>query len=94
MDLIIEDEYIEQMGEYLLREAEDIESKINQYIAILDEVCAGGIMEGETSKALAEFREQVAGLRGIADNGLAAKRYCLNYIDRIDDADRELYDKS
>lgn len=91
MDVIIEDEYIEQMGEYLSKEAEDIEEKIIQYIAILNGICTKGITKGETAKALAEFKEQAEVLKGIAEYGHTARRYCINYISRVDEADGDLY---
>ncbi len=91
MDLIVEDEYIEAMGTYLKKEGEDIEEKLNQYIAILRGISEEGIVQGKTSEALAEFADQAQLLRQMKTCGQTANHCCRNYITRVDKADRDLY---
>ena len=91
MDLIIEDEYVQQMGEYLCEEAQFIHKLLREYITILKNVCEDGITEGKTARALAEFVSQAEQIKGIDEIGNAAKRFCKNYINQIDSADGDLY---
>ncbi|MCF2681966.1 hypothetical protein [Faecalicatena contorta] len=91
MDLIIEDEYVNEVGNYLKVEAEDIEKKLKEYISILKGVCEEGIVEGKTAEALKEFVSQAEAMKGIAECGRAANTYCKNFISRIDEADEDLY---
>ena len=86
MDVCVDDEYMEQMGEYLKKEAYELDEMIWSYIRIVRQVCEDGISEGETSKALEEFLEQA-----VDTTGDQLKRYCTNYVSRIDDADKDLY---
>ena len=83
MDVCVDDEYMEQMGEYLKKEAYELDEMIWSYIRIVRQVCEDGISEGETSKALNSG--------GVDTTGDQLKRYCTNYVSRIDDADKDLY---
>lgn len=97
MDVCEDDEYMEQMGEYLKKEAYELDEMIWSYIRIVRQVCEDGISEGETSKALEEFLEQARSLAGVDNSGGVdtmgdqLRRSCINYVSSIDDADQDLY---
>mgnify|MGYP001625533962 CR=1 FL=1 len=97
MNVCVDDEYMEQMGEYLKNEAYELDKMIWSYIRILRQVCEDGISEGETSKALEEFLEQARSLVGVDNSGGVdtmgdqLKRFCTGYVNKIDDADKNLY---
>lgn len=97
MDVCVDDEYMQQMGEYLKNEAYELDEMIWSYIRIVRAVCEEGISEGETSKALEEFLEQARSLVGVDNSGGVdtmgdqLRRSCITYVNKIDDADQDLY---
>lgn len=96
MDLIVCDEYYSAIGEWLKKQGELLSFDINKYASILTEVSNNGIMEGATAEALKEFISQVrTDLEGTNVKpsfiGSASKRYCVNFVSHIDDADKDLY---
>lgn len=97
MSLIVHDEYIKEVGEFVENEGDLLEEALCKYVQIMTKVIEEGIKSGTTSDALKEFVSQVSN-ETIEDDsnpsslGKKTKRYGSNYILRIDKADKHLYD--
>lgn len=96
MSLVVDDAHIENVKEYLTTQCNGLNFLIMQYIRTMNTVIEAGFMEGATSDALKEFLKQVesdlgknsANPRMMED---LAERYCANFVERIDEADKDLY---
>lgn len=97
MSLIVNDDFITQtMSTYLKQEGELISDFIGEYVKILEDVSANGLIKGKTADALKEFILQVESdisknSKNPYDLGKVASRYCTNFVSRIDKADKDLY---
>lgn len=92
MDLIIDDDYIKEMGIYLNKLLENLSEVAIEYNSILKEILENGIQKGNTHAALQEFENQASSLgEDLAQIGTMVNRYCKGFITSIDEADRELY---
>ncbi|MDD2978582.1 MAG: hypothetical protein PHN80_01280 [Hespellia sp.] len=91
MDVVVEDEYIQEMQQEFDEEYERLSQVVKEYISILKEITASGITHGKTANALKEFTSLAEELRQVGRHRSAAKRYCQNFLDKIDDADGDLY---
>ncbi|MCD7802348.1 MAG: hypothetical protein LUH09_05515 [Clostridiales bacterium] len=91
-DFYFSDEYVEQMGDLIVEEAENIESTLKLYINLMQHISDEGIMEGETAEALKTFIEQAEELKGCyKDFALVVSTACTSFIHKVDEADDYLY---
>ncbi len=95
MNLIVEDKYISEMGEFLLNEYTELQDAIERYQDILLGLLDQGFMEGRTHDAIQEFVDQVSAFgkmnnTSATSTGKKYKMYCDQYISKLDDADRNL----
>lgn len=94
-DLIVEDEVYGALQEFYVKEYQNIHSVIREYIKIMENVAENGIMEGDTAEALAEFNRQLKmeldSEISVSKKGKVAKRYCMNFVKKIDKRDKKLY---
>lgn len=97
MDLIVDDDYINNIVDnYLKDQCSYIENFIEQYVSILQEVLDCGICEGKTAKALEEFKKQVESTTEVSSSSYnemweKISRYGKDFIEEIDVADGDLY---
>lgn len=96
MSLIVDDDYIKEFGEYLKEQDEQISELIRKYIRIMKSVKENGIKQGKTAESLEEFINQVDSSSGekytnMSSQGKIANRCCATFVDKIDDADKDLY---
>lgn len=96
MSLIVNDDYIKEFGEFLQEQSKQISDAISTYIRIMTFVKNNGIKQGKTAEALEEFISQVKSGSGkqytdISSQGTKANRFCATFVDKIDDADKDLY---
>ena len=95
MDLIIHDEYLNEISSYFEEQEEYLSQAIDAYIEIMKAVKVKGIMQGETSDALEEFINQIemSGSNIDRPDDLAdrVKNYLTNFINKVDKADKHLY---
>lgn len=96
MDLIIHEEKIIAQKQYIINQCETLSSISSSYISILKKIIDGGIIDGTTSDALKEFIVQVESK--LTSNSSTPElmqdevsRYCTNYLDQINRADKDLY---
>lgn len=96
MNIKINDDYIENMGDFLKDGYELMNDFMSEYCEIMYDVLNHGIAEGETHKALSEFIKQVetTGEREkgyVVSTGAAYHTYCDEFISEITKADHGLY---
>ena len=91
-EVIIEDEYVKNVGTKVRDELEKTGKTLSTYITCLEEVRKKGLMKGSTAEALGDFISLAAHLKGTFwDIGGCVGTDCENYIDEVDDADKYLY---
>lgn len=91
-DIIMSDEFVEEMSGKLSKEARRLERNLDDYILLLKEIKERAIMEGNTAKALSEFISIASKMNGVFENfGELAQITCDNYKSDFDEADEELY---
>lgn len=91
MDLMVCDEYMDELGAYLDKEFEILSDAVDEYIAILRAVSTEGIAEGKTAQALKAFTEQAEALKGMKEHIGAPGRYCREFKSSISKASEKLY---
>lgn len=94
-NFILEDDYYNELQTYFVKQYKNIQAVVSNYISIMDEVAEHGIMDGKTAKALKEFNNQLRKELNVKTcvekQGKIAKRYCSNFVDRVDKDDEGLY---
>lgn len=91
-DIIMSDDFVDEMASKLVKEANKLEQHVDDYIRLLKEIHERGIMEGNTADALSEFISIASKLNGIfADFEELLQITCDNYKYDFDEADEELY---
>lgn len=96
MDLIVDDDYIKELGQYFEEQGKYIEEFTDEYNAILQRVVDGGIIKGKMAEALEEFMNQVWANTEVSfstyeDLGVKLNRFASGFKDEIDAADGGLY---
>ena len=88
----IDDVYCKTMGEYLKKEAQELDNFINDYICILKEIKCKAIITGKVANALdmyiacASRMQNQFGIRAYQTKNQIAK-----FLAKIDEADEYLY---
>ena len=91
-DLIVVDEYYDEIATQLQYECEKLNTAYKSYIRILNDICSEAITEGETSEALHAFAKLAERLSGILQKVGDSFYLSLDaYPDAIDKADQYLY---
>lgn len=96
MELVVDDAYIESVREFLKRQSDELGDLIYKYIRTMNSVIEMGFMEGKTADAVKEFLNQIESQIGsdranpeYMDSKI--ERLCINFVERIDKADKDLY---
>ncbi len=91
-DIVIVDEYIEEMKKFCNVQGTRYEMALFKYVMILTELNSQGIVRGQTADALRVFLGAAASLRGRVGEVTALFQQLMeNYLTDIDEADQELY---
>lgn len=91
-ELIIDDDYCKAMGSYFVKQGEQMDKLIVDYIAILQELKSKGIVSGDVSKALSTYITYVQKLnKQIGSISKTAKQQTDNFLTRVDAADKYLF---
>ena len=91
-DLIIDDEYWNEMAENIRARCEELGYIYEKYIGILANMKDNAITEGDTHEAIKAFKLIADGLNGefeLVGNHVDAS--IKNYLEKIDKADKYLY---
>lgn len=91
-DIIIEDEYIQEMRDFSKLQGSRFETVLTEYIAVMYKLNAEGIVRGETADILKMFIETVMSLKGqVQELSELFQQLLDQYLADIDYADKELY---
>lgn len=96
MSLIVDDAHIDAVKTYIMEQGDTIGNITRRYVNTMQNVVETGIMEGATADALKEFLFAIRS--DVSENSSApalmdvkVERFCTNFIERIDKADKEIY---
>ena len=91
-DIIIDDVYVEEIGNFINRQGERFEAFLSEYITILVRVTMEGVKGGRTKESLLQYVELAQQLKGtvgsVSEMGLSISQ---SYLEDIDAADNFLY---
>ena len=91
-ELIIDEDYINEMAEYFETQGKQLQNMVDSYIAIMKRVVEEGIVKGETSDALMTFLAYAEKLnRVIASTSKEIRDSVMNYLEEMDVQDQYLY---
>lgn len=91
-DLIIDDDFCEALGDYFVKKGEELDLKISNYIAILQELRRRGILSGDVAIALSSFISYASVLKKqIGSISSDMNKQVNTFLSRIDEADRYLF---
>ncbi len=91
-DLIVDDDYINSMGNYFLQQGEHIDSMINSYVSIMRTTKNKAISSGEVSKALGTYITYASKMnKQVGKISKNTKKLTKNFLSRIDAEDKYLF---
>ena len=91
-DIVICDEFVNKTGTWIAEETKKMETALDIYLNIMQDISATGIIEGDTAEALKLFISTAEILKGKFSNmGQCTEQACKNFISKVDDADQYLY---
>lgn len=91
-ELVIDDNYINEVAEYFETQGKQLQRMVDSYIAALKRVTEEGVVEGETSDALKSFLEYAEKLNQVVSaTSVEVRDTVMNYLEEIDTQDQYLY---
>lgn len=91
-ELIIDDEYCKAMGEYFVKQGEELDQLVVDYISILQDVKNKGITSGDVSNALNSYINYVKKLnKKIGNLSTSTKIQIDNFLAQVDEEDQYLF---
>lgn len=91
-DVIVNDEYIENMKNFMNTQSQQFEDCITKYNLILTIARTNGAYEGEFAEALSQFANAASQLSGDLDSIAQIGTTLLDeYLRQVDEADKYLY---
>ncbi len=91
-ELIVDDDYCNNMGQYFLEQGDAIDTCISSYIGIMERVNNSAIVLGETSSALSAYITQASKLQGkIRQISSVLKSTEEHFLLEVDAQDRYLF---
>ena len=85
---IQDDDYYKEMGQYLQKEAEELEKSYKSYIEYLDEILSNAIIQGDMHDKLSKFRDMAAQMNSkIANIGIVGQSACNNFSSEVAQSD-------
>ncbi len=85
---IQDDDYYKEMGQYLQKEAEELEDSYKSYIEYLDEILSNAIIQGDMHDKLSKFRDMAAQMNSkIANIGIVGQSACNNFSSEVAQSD-------
>lgn len=91
-EIIIDDDYCRSMGQYFIKQGENMEKLISDYISILQTIKEKAITSGDVSKALETYITYAKKLKGQFSNiSTISNTHVENFLKRIDEADQYLF---
>lgn len=91
-ELIIDDDYCKAMGAYFVKQGEQMDKLVTDYVSILEEVKNKAIISGDVSKALNTYITYVKKMdKQIGCISTPAKTEIDNFLARVDSEDQYLF---
>lgn len=91
-ELIVDDEYVQSMGQYFRNQGDFLEECLSSYLRLLEVAKSAGIKEGASADALESFTGLARRLEGeIKKLSDIAGSYADNFLSRVDEEDKYLY---
>lgn len=91
-DLIVDDENLEEIGNYFKEFSSKLQLYLDEYTNILGEIKAEAIISGDISNTLDAFIMCAKALNSsISDLGIEIKNSVDRYLEEIDEKDQYLY---
>ncbi len=91
-DIIVKDESYSEMSTTYGEIATTMESRLDSYINILDNICSDGITDGNVHDNLVLFQNKVSTMKGELQACVSeVQELCTKFVEDIDEADSELY---
>lgn len=91
-ELVVNDEYIKEVGEYFAEQGKEFQKWTAEYLAIMKNVQQNVIAEGAVAESLKEFIASAERINGDAELLLTSvKDYLADYLAQIDEKDRFLF---
>lgn len=91
-ELIIDDEFCRTMGTYFIKQGQQFDQMIDNYISILQNVRNKGIVSGDVATALSSYISYVSKLKKqIGNISFDVNRKINSFLSRVDDADQYLF---
>lgn len=91
-ELIIDDDYCKAMGTYFVKQGEEIDKLVLDYISILNEVKNRAIISGDVSKALGTYITYVKKLnKQIGNISNSIEKQIGNFLIQVDAEDEYLF---
>lgn len=90
--MIVEDEYLNELAEYFEKQGKQLQRMADAYIAVMEQITSGGIMQGETAMVLRRFLESAKKLNHVISSvSVEVRDSVMNYLEEIDTEDQYLY---
>ncbi len=91
-DIIIDDDYVLQMANYMGIQGARLEMLLNNYLSLLQEAIVDGIKNGQTQSTLQQYLTMVQEIQGsIQEISIQGRNTTIRYLQEIDTADEYLY---
>lgn len=91
-NLMVDDEYCQNMGNYLQKKGCELDRIVTEYINILQEINNTAIMNGETAEVLSQYIECCRKLEGkITYLSNVANQTVTQFLSDVDTADDYLF---
>ena len=91
-ELIIDDDYVNEMADFLNTRATNLQEGIDRYIQILDNIRRDAIKQGATADALDTFISYAKNLSEVVEElGSSADKTCNAFLTDIDESDEFLF---
>ncbi len=92
LDLIVDDQYVKDLGSYYKKYAKQMQSAIDEYLSTMNWVAENAIKSGTTYDALNSFLVYAKKLQDIVSSfGIEIESVCNRFIEEIDEKDQYLY---
>lgn len=91
-DLIIDDEYVNNLGSHYNECSKTLQSAVDGYIATLEKINNDAVTSGEFQNALNGFLQYANVLRDVVSTlGVKIESSCDSFIAAVDEKDQYLY---
>ena len=91
-ELIIEDQHVKDIGSYMKSFSLRLESALDDYLSIMNEIASEAVNSGEISDTLEAFIQYASKLNNsIAEIGSEINTSACAFIEEVDEKDQYLY---